>query len=196
MGDFAAIRPGTNLPVYARELVRMHDAVIGGGRSALQPRPLVARSWSRVLRAGLDSVVIEVGGVALLVNTTPRTAAGMRTGQPGTLSTTLVVREESLTLFGFADPDGNTYSFLACKAALNYPKYCSPEADAALQAERGTVDPAKRKAAWKALADQVLKDRPGIYILHRKLLWAYSQKLTGFVPYPAGLVRFTGLKLN
>ena len=54
MGDFAAIRPGTNLPVYARELVRMHDAVIGGGRSALQPRPLVARSWSRVLRAGLD----------------------------------------------------------------------------------------------------------------------------------------------
>ena len=54
MGDFAAIRPGTNLPVYARELVRMHDAVIGGGRSALRPRPLVARSWSRVLRAGLD----------------------------------------------------------------------------------------------------------------------------------------------
>lgn len=97
---------------------------------------------------------------------------------------------------GRSDPDGNTFSFLACKAALNYPKYCNPEADAALQAERGTVDPAKRKAAWKALADQVLKDRPGIYILHRKLLWAYSQKLTGFVPYPDGLVRFTGLKLN
>ena len=51
---------------------------------------------------------------------------------------------------GRSDPDGNTFSFLACKAALNYPKYCSPEADAALQAERGTVDPAKRKAAWKA----------------------------------------------
>ena len=32
----------------------MHDAVIAGGRSVLQPRPLVARSWSRVLRAGLD----------------------------------------------------------------------------------------------------------------------------------------------
>ena len=42
----------------------------------------------------------------------------------------------------------------------------------------------------------VLNDRPGIYILHRKLLWAYSGKLTGFVPYPDGLVRFTGLKLN
>lgn len=54
MGDFGAIRPGTNLPLYARELVRMHDAVIGGSRSALKPRALVARSWSRVLEAGLD----------------------------------------------------------------------------------------------------------------------------------------------
>ena len=66
----------------------------------------------------------------------------------------------------------------------------------AMMAAARTVDPAKRKSAWKALADQVLKDRPGIYILHRKLLWAYSQKITGFVPYPDGLVRFTGLKLN
>ena len=54
VGDFSAIRPGTDLPRYARELVRMHDAVIAGGRSVLQPRPLVARSWSRVLRVGLD----------------------------------------------------------------------------------------------------------------------------------------------
>ena len=97
---------------------------------------------------------------------------------------------------GRSDPDGNTYSFLACKAALNYPKYCSPEADAAFQAERGTIDPDKRRAAWKALADRVLTDRPGVYILHRKLLWAYNQKLSGFVPYPDGLVRFTGLKLD
>ncbi|MDN5934236.1 MAG: GAF domain-containing protein [Pseudonocardia sp.] len=52
--DFSAIRPGTDLPSYARELVRMHDAVIGGGRSTLRPRDLVARSWSRVLDGGLD----------------------------------------------------------------------------------------------------------------------------------------------
>ncbi len=97
---------------------------------------------------------------------------------------------------GRSDPDGNTYSFLACKAALNYPKYCDPEADAALQAERGSIDPQTRKTAWKAFADKILNDRPGIYILHRKLLWAYSPKLTGFVPYSDGLVRFTGLKLN
>ena len=54
MSDFSAIRPGTDLPSYARELTRMHDAVIGGGRSALRPRDLVARSWSRVLSTGLQ----------------------------------------------------------------------------------------------------------------------------------------------
>lgn len=45
--------PGQHLPTYARELVRMHDAVIAGSRSALRPRALVSRSWNRVLDLGL-----------------------------------------------------------------------------------------------------------------------------------------------
>lgn len=53
VGDFSAIEPGTDLSGYARQLIRMHDAVIAGGRSPLRPRPLVARSWSRVMAAGL-----------------------------------------------------------------------------------------------------------------------------------------------
>lgn len=50
---YGAIEPGTDLSRYARDLVRMHEAVIGGGRSALQPRAVVQRSWSRVLGSGL-----------------------------------------------------------------------------------------------------------------------------------------------
>lgn len=53
MGDFNAVAPGTDLSGYARDLIRMHEAVIGGGRSPLRPRPLVARSWSRAMAAGL-----------------------------------------------------------------------------------------------------------------------------------------------
>lgn len=45
--------PGQHLPTYARELVRMHDAVIAGSRSTLRPRALVSRSWNRVLDLGL-----------------------------------------------------------------------------------------------------------------------------------------------
>lgn len=55
------------------------------------------------LSVGLDRVVIEVGGVGMLVHTTPGTAAAIRAGSQTTLSTTLVVREESLTLYGFQE---------------------------------------------------------------------------------------------
>lgn len=51
---FSAVRPGTDLPSYARDLRRMHDALIAGDPSTLRPRDLVARSWTRVLDAGLD----------------------------------------------------------------------------------------------------------------------------------------------
>ena len=56
-----------------------------------------------VLQIGLDHAVVEVGGVGLAVHATPGTLAGLRRGEPGRLATALVVREDSLTLFGFAD---------------------------------------------------------------------------------------------
>ncbi|EFL14115.1 Holliday junction branch migration protein RuvA [Streptomyces sp. C] len=49
--------------------------------------------------------VIEVGGVGMAVQCTPNTIAGLRVGEPARLATSLVVREDSLTLYGFADDD-------------------------------------------------------------------------------------------
>lgn len=66
---------------------------------------MIASVRGVVLSAGLDSAVIEVGGVGLLLHTTAATAASLRRGAEATLATTLVVREESLTLYGFADQD-------------------------------------------------------------------------------------------
>jgi len=54
VSDFSAIRPGTDLTQHARELQLVHDAVIAGRRCAIRPRAVVARSWTRVMRAGLD----------------------------------------------------------------------------------------------------------------------------------------------
>ena len=48
-----------------------------------------------------DSVVVEVGGVGLQVAVTPQVARATRTGEPVTLHTTLIVREDALSLFGF-----------------------------------------------------------------------------------------------
>lgn len=52
-----------------------------------------------------DGAVIEVGGVGLVVQCAPGTLAGLRPGSPARLATSLVVREDSLTLYGFADDD-------------------------------------------------------------------------------------------
>ncbi len=66
---------------------------------------MIASVRGPVLHVGLDSVVVEVGGAGLLLHTTPATAASLRHGAEVDLATTLVVREESLTLFGFTDPE-------------------------------------------------------------------------------------------
>ena len=66
---------------------------------------MIASLSGPVLKAGLDSLVVEVGGIGLLVHTTPATAGAVRAGQEVRLATTLVVREESLTLYGFTDDD-------------------------------------------------------------------------------------------
>jgi Holliday junction DNA helicase RuvA len=59
----------------------------------------------RVLSIGLDHAVVEVGGVGFAVQATPATLATLRRGEETQFATSLVVREDSLTLFGFADAD-------------------------------------------------------------------------------------------
>ncbi|MET9340574.1 MULTISPECIES: Holliday junction branch migration protein RuvA [unclassified Nonomuraea] len=69
-----------------------------------------------------DSAVIEVGGVGVLVHCTPGTLATLRVGEPGRLATSLVVREESLTLYGFATDDERTVFELVQTASGVGPK--------------------------------------------------------------------------
>jgi Holliday junction DNA helicase RuvA len=66
---------------------------------------MIAFVRGRVAGLTLSSAVVEVGGVGLEVMCTPGTLAELRTGQEATLPTSMVVREDSLTLFGFADED-------------------------------------------------------------------------------------------
>ena len=66
---------------------------------------MIASLRGRVLGVRLDAAVVEVGGVGMLVQATPATLAELRVGAEAELATTLVVREDSLTLFGFADAD-------------------------------------------------------------------------------------------
>lgn len=62
----------------------------------------------QVAAVGLTSAVMEVGGVGLELICTPGTLATLRPGQSALLPTSMVVREDSLTLFGFLDEDERT----------------------------------------------------------------------------------------
>ena len=57
---------------------------------------------------GADHAVVEVGGVGLSITITPATIALLNIGAPAQFYTSLVVREDSLTLFGFLDDDVRT----------------------------------------------------------------------------------------
>jgi Holliday junction DNA helicase RuvA len=55
-----------------------------------------------------DSVVVEVGGFGVQLMCAPTTIARVRLGDTGRFATSLVVREDSLTLYGFSDDDERT----------------------------------------------------------------------------------------
>lgn len=64
---------------------------------------MISSVRGQVLSVELDHAVIEVGGVGLAVRAVPATLATLRRGEQARLATSLVVREDSLTLYGFAD---------------------------------------------------------------------------------------------
>ena len=66
---------------------------------------MIASVRGRVAAINPDGAVVEVGGVGLAVTCAPSTLAGLRVGEPARLATSLIVREDSLTLYGFADDD-------------------------------------------------------------------------------------------
>ncbi len=66
---------------------------------------MIASVRGRVIAITHDSAVVEVGGVGMQVQCAPGTLAGLKAGVEARLSTSLIVREDSLTLYGFADDD-------------------------------------------------------------------------------------------
>ncbi len=90
---------------------------------------MIAHVRGRVAAVTLSSAVLEVGGVGLELMCTPGTLAALRTGHEATLPTSMVVREDSLTLFGFADEDEKSIFELVQTASGVGPSWrrrCSP----------------------------------------------------------------------
>lgn len=69
---------------------------------------MIASVRGRVAALSSDGAVVEVGGVGLAVVCAPNTLASLRVGDEARLSTSLIVREDSLTLYGFLDDDARS----------------------------------------------------------------------------------------
>ena len=83
---------------------------------------MIAFVRGEVASVGLTSAVVDVGGVGLEVNCTPATLATLRRGTEALLPTAMVVREDSLTVFGFLDEDEKTVFELVQTASGVGPK--------------------------------------------------------------------------
>ncbi|WP_425953521.1 Holliday junction branch migration protein RuvA [Xylanimonas sp. McL0601] len=66
---------------------------------------MIASLTGVVEHVSLDRAVIDVSGVGYLVHATPATLAALRVGERARVFTTLVVREDSMTVFAFTDAD-------------------------------------------------------------------------------------------
>lgn len=97
---------------------------------------------------------------------------------------------------GRVDPDGNINVFINSKSPQNYGHYVSAEVDDLLAKSRLTSKFEDRKKIYHDLAVIALRDLPIIYLYHRELLVAHTDKVQGFVPYPDGLIRLQGVSMK
>lgn len=136
---------------------------------------MIASLTGTVAAVGLDHAVVDVGGVGLSCIATPTTLAGLRVGERAHLATTLVVREDSLTLFGFRDDDERA-TFLTLQTVTGI----GPRLALAVLAVL-TPDDLRRAIAGEDL--NVLQRVPGI---GRKVAQRLVLELAGKLGAPSG----------
>lgn len=66
---------------------------------------MISSLTGTVQAVALNTAVIDVNGFGMLVNATPGTLSTLHVGRETTVFTSMVVREDSMTLFGFASAD-------------------------------------------------------------------------------------------
>ena len=92
--------------------------------------------------------------------------------------------------------DGNVYTFNICGGGQNDSHYCNAELDGILNKARHVADPAERKKLYDQANEIILRDVPRLILWHRRVFTGHSAKVTGFTPYPDGIIRLKGLKLQ
>jgi Holliday junction DNA helicase RuvA len=115
---------------------------------------MIAHVRGAVATVSLNSAVLDLGGVGYHVMCTPSTIAGLRIGQEATLWTSMVVREDSMTLYGFADAEERDMFELVQTASGVGPKVA--------QAMLAVLPPERLRTAIASSDHATLTKVPGI----------------------------------
>jgi peptide/nickel transport system substrate-binding protein len=97
---------------------------------------------------------------------------------------------------GRVDPDGNVFIFHKCGAPQNNRGYCNKDVDALLDEARTKTAVSERKVIYEKAAEKILAEGGIIYLYHRMVIIAHTQKVEGYRQLPDGLVRVVGVKLK
>lgn len=222
LGRDAKVREAFELSLDRQGLVQVvmdNEAIVGNqwvpptnpfyAKNVPIPKRDIARAKQLLKEAGVPNpsftmvtpTTSDAQRIALVVQAMTREAGFDVKIQATEFATSLNMADKGdfeayvLAWSGRPDPDGNLYSFHACKQPLNYAGYCDPETDKLINESRAARDPAQRKKIFEQVTARVLKERPVVYLYHRKWLWAYNPKLTGVREIPDGLLRLQGLKM-
>lgn len=115
---------------------------------------MIAHLNGTVTAVGPTWIVVDLGGFGVKVLCTPATAAAVRLGQPTELHTSLVVREDSLTLYGFAESDERDCFEIALSASGVGPKIA--------QAMMSVLSPDAFRVAISSDDHKAISQVPGI----------------------------------
>lgn len=95
---------------------------------------------------------------------------------------------------GRVDPDGNIHQFMTTDGGINDSKYANAEVDALLNTARTSNVGEVRKESYNAARAILNDEAPIVYLYHQTWIWALDSAISGFTPYPDGMIRLKGVK--
>jgi peptide/nickel transport system substrate-binding protein len=177
------------LPVPKRDVARARQLLKEAGQPNLTFTLIVPPERDRQEAAQIIQAMLAEAGITMNIQTQENVTM-LTNGRKGDF-------EAYFTFWsGRPDPDGNVFTHNTCKGAQNDSRYCNEEVDSLLTKARQVPEPAERKKLYDRATELLLRDVPRIHLWHRRVFTAYSARLTGFTPYPDGIIRLKGLKLN
>jgi len=176
-------------PVRKRDVARARQLLREAGQPNLTFTLIVPPERDRQEAAQIIQAMLAEAGITMTLQTQENVTM-LTNGRKGDF-------EAYFTFWsGRPDPDGNVFTQSTCKGAQNDSHYCNADVDALLTRARQVPDPAERKKLYDQATEILVRDTPRLHLWHRRVFTGYNAKITGFTPYPDGIIRFRGLKLN